>query len=169
MTRVVSLLDFALVTAPPVAAHVEPGVTGSLRSGLVHPLLGTDHLLAMMAVGLLAGMRDQFARFVLPAAFVAAMAFGLGLEASGLALPYTEVMILSSIMILGGLLASGLSTSIVLGASLPGVFGLFHGAAHGLEMGSALRRRGAWRDNVPSWLGNGLGSPTHALAWPSPG
>ncbi len=139
MTRpaVAFALALLLCAATPAAAGIEPGMGMSFGSGFVHPFLGTDHLLAMVAMGAIAAAHHGTARLALPAAFVAGMGLGLVLGTSGVHIPFVEMLIVSSVVILGGLLASGLTVPVVLGAGLAGMLSLFHGEAHGLEIGGA--------------------------------
>ena len=47
---------FGLLTASPALAHLDPSEHGSFAAGFTHPLFGTDHVLAMIAVGLWAAL-----------------------------------------------------------------------------------------------------------------
>jgi urease accessory protein len=47
-----TLAGLSLVIATPAFAHVAPEETGGLLAGLAHPILGIDHLLALLAMGL---------------------------------------------------------------------------------------------------------------------
>jgi urease accessory protein len=66
----------ALVLAQPVLAHEQVGVTGGLASGLLHPLTGMDHLIAMVAVGIWGAQLGAPAIWVLPITFPLVMAIG---------------------------------------------------------------------------------------------
>jgi urease accessory protein len=66
----------AIILASPAVAHTGHDVAFALRDGLLHPLHGLDHLLAMVAVGLLAWQMGGAARWMLPVTFVAVMAVG---------------------------------------------------------------------------------------------
>lgn len=123
--------------ATPAFAHIVPLAHGSVDAGLVHPLSGADHLLAMTAVGLWAAMAGGRAVWALPATFVGAMVAGYGLALWGLPFPMVEPMILASVIVLGGLLA--FTARLPLGASIAMIaaFGLAHGAAHGAEVGTS--------------------------------
>ncbi len=72
-----------LLTAGPAFAHPGHTVTGDFTAGFIHPLVGLDHILAMLAVGLLAAQNTGKSLVLLPALFVAVMAVGgiLGLSA----------------------------------------------------------------------------------------
>ncbi|NHB78432.1 HupE/UreJ family protein [Rhodobacter calidifons] len=130
MKRLFTALPIAL-PAPALAHGLEE--TGTLLSGALHPVGGADHVLAMLAVGLLAAQMTGRAVWALPATFVAAMLAGGLLGARGLPFPAVEPMILASIMILGVLVA--LATRLPLPAlvAMTAAFGAAHGWAHGAE------------------------------------
>jgi len=117
--------------APVVHAHTL-GISGGVLDGLVHPLTGLDHLLAMLAVGLWAAQRGGRAVIVLPGAFVASLAAGVVLPAQGIELSALELGILGSLLMLGALLALGARPALPTCAVLTALFGLWHGYAHGL-------------------------------------
>lgn len=124
----------AALTLAPALVHAHPGhETTSFFSGLVHPVLGLDHLLAIVAVGLWSVQLGGRALWLVPGAFVAAMATGGMLGMSGFSLPFVEQGILASIFVLGLLIA--MATRLGLGASvaLVSLFAVFHGHAHGAE------------------------------------
>ena len=107
---------------------------GGILSGFLHPLLGIDHLLAMLAVGILSAQIGGRALWSVPATFVGTMAIGAFLGIAGWALPFVEYGITFSVLILG--------IAILFGDSIPewaalvavAVFALFHGNAHGAEI-----------------------------------
>ena len=57
------------LTASPAFAHLDPAEHGSFAAGFTHPLFGTDHVLAMIAVGLWAALLGGRAIWALPTAF----------------------------------------------------------------------------------------------------
>ncbi|SCY51002.1 HupE/UreJ family protein [Paracoccus tibetensis] len=125
----------------PSAALAHPGHhdEGQFLHGLMHPVGGADHLLAMVALGLLAAQLGGRAVWALPLSFVGAMLIGGALGAMGVALPAVEPMILASVVILGVLVA--MAVRLPLSALLPmaALFGAAHGWAHGAEgPGSSL-------------------------------
>jgi urease accessory protein len=133
MKRLISALPLVLFAG---AALAHPGHEAtSFFSGFGHPIGGADHLLAMLAVGLLAARQAGRARWALPVAFVVAMLAGAGLGALSVALPAVETGIALSALVLGSLIA--LVVKLPLGAAVPmvAVFALFHGQAHFTEMG----------------------------------
>ena len=133
------LLPLALLLAPTAAlAHSAIGAHGApFASGVAHPLLGPDHLLTMVAVGLLAAMTGGRTVWAYPATFVGAMLIGGVLGVEGAALPIIEPTILASVVVLGAAIAFALRPPLPLACALIALFGIAHGYAHGLE-GPAL-------------------------------
>lgn len=124
----------AALALTPGAALAHDGHGAGFAAGLVHPLTGADHLLAMVAVGLWAAGLGGRAVWALPGAFVGALAAGAVAGVAGLALPGVEPGILASVMVLGALAA--LAVRMPMGVAVAGVagFGLLHGLAHGAEV-----------------------------------
>jgi len=119
--------------AQPAWAH--PGHGGHhLIDGLFHPL-GWDHLLAMVAVGLLAVQLGRGAAIALPSVFVAAMVLGGMLSQVGMTLPLVEPAVAVSVLVLGLLIATSFRLSTSAAAVVVGAFALFHGYAHVVEGG----------------------------------
>lgn len=114
------------------------GEAHSFMAGALHPLGGMDHLLAMLAVGLVAGCAGGWMRWALPAAFVSAMAAGAGLGAKGIGVPFVEFGIAFSLIAFGAVLVARRSLSAPLMIALTAGFAMFHGHAHGTEMGVGL-------------------------------
>ena len=127
---------FAASTAP-AFAHLDPAEHGSLLAGFTHPLSGLDHILVMIAVGLWAAQIGGRALWVVPSAFVGTMAFGFVLAMAGVHLPFVEPAILASVVALGLLVAMAVRMETAACAAVVGVFALFHGYAHGGELGAA--------------------------------
>lgn len=138
MIRRITLAFAALAaTTAPAFAHLDPLEHDSFMAGLSHPLFGLDHILVMIAVGLWAAQIGGRAMWAVPAAFVATMAVGFGLAVSGIALPFVEPAILASVVALGLLVAMAVRLDTVASAAIVAVFALFHGHAHGGELGAA--------------------------------
>jgi len=125
------------LAASPALAHVNPAEHGSFAAGFTHPFSGLDHMLAMVAVGLWASVLGGRAMFTVPAAFVGVMLLGFAGSMFGLSLPFVEPAILASVVVLGLLVALALPVSAARGGALVGFFALFHGHAHGSEIGDA--------------------------------
>lgn len=105
-------------------------------AGFAHPLGGVDHLLAMLAVGLYAARQDGAGRWAVPASFLLAMLAGAALAAAGLPLPGVEAGIAVSLLVLGLLVGALARLPVASSAALVASFALFHGHAHGAEMGA---------------------------------
>lgn len=134
---------FACITLSTVALAHSVGGPASLShsgfvSGLLHPLSGLDHLLAMLAVGMWAAQIGGRAVWIVPGAFVATMLFGAVLGVQHVALPLVEAGIAASVVVLGLALAGAVRAPIVVAAVVVGVFALLHGHAHGAELAAGL-------------------------------
>lgn len=114
--------------------NVHTGYDNSVFAGLLHPVLGIDHLLAMVTVGLLSAQMGGRAIWTVPAAFVTVMALGGILGIAGLPLPYVEYAIAASVVTLGVALAANRKLPVLAAMALVGLFALFHGHAHGAEL-----------------------------------
>lgn len=134
-----ALLSTAILTlvATPALAHLNPAEHGSFAAGFSHPLFGPDHILAMVAVGLWAALLGGRALWLVPAAFVATMMAGFMLALAGAPLPFVEPVILASVVAIGLQAAIALKVPTPAAMAMVGFFALFHGHAHGGEMGSA--------------------------------
>lgn len=130
-------LLFLLLFVPVMAfAHVESGAYGSggFLTGIMHPVTGLDHVIAMVAVGLWGAQLGAPALWVLPVAFPLIMAIGGALGAIGIPIPAVETGIAASGLILG--LAVLFNVRVPLWVSLIpiSIFAVYHGHAHGTEM-----------------------------------
>jgi urease accessory protein len=123
-----------VLSATPALAHVGHHPTGGFLAGLAHPILGIDHVLAMVAVGLWAGLVGGRATLAWPAAFLAAMTAAALVGMVGPAIPWTEAAIAGSVAALGLAVALRLAAPAILGAVLCGAFAAAHGYAHGAEL-----------------------------------
>ncbi|OYZ98704.1 MAG: urease accessory protein [Rhizobiales bacterium 17-65-6] len=129
------LLAVAAASVPSLAfAHTGAGATHGFEHGFAHPLTGPDHLLAMVAVGLLAAQLGGRALWAVPASFLSLMLVGGAIGMTGLDLPYVEIAIALSVVVLGGAVALGAPLPAAAAMTLAGAFALFHGQAHGAEM-----------------------------------
>ena len=137
MKRISLALAFLLSAAAPAFAHLNPDEHGSFSAGFSHPMFGADHILAMVAVGLWAWMIGGRAIWIVPAAFVGTMLVGFALALAGVPLPFVEPAILASVVALGLLVAVAVKLPAGPAAVIVGVFALFHGHAHGGEIGTA--------------------------------
>lgn len=127
-------LALAFTSLPAFAHHPMSGATPSnfvegLLSGVGHPVLGLDHLAFVIAMGVAAFMAGS--RFMLPIIFVAATLVGTGMHLQSVSLPFVEVVIAASVVLIGLAVMSGKKISEAVYAGLFGISGLFHGHAYG--------------------------------------
>jgi urease accessory protein len=115
-------------------ANIGVGQTGGVMRGLTHPIMGLDHVAAMVAVGILAAQRGGRAIWAVPLSFMVTMLVGGVLGVVGISIPFVEVGIVMSVLILGLLIAAAVRLPLVTCTILVGLFALFHGHAHGGEM-----------------------------------
>ncbi len=127
-----------VMASTPALAHVGDVGGSGLLSGFLHPLTGPDHMLAMVAAGLLAGSGQRRHAAAYGLGFAGMMLMGFLVAAGGVMLPMVEFGIAASVIVLGLVLAS-LKLMPVWGAAvMTGVFALFHGAAHGNELPAGM-------------------------------
>lgn len=124
----------AIVPLSTAVAHTGVGPTTGFAHGFLHPFGGADHLLAMVAVGLLAGIHGGRAVWLLPAGFLGTMIAGAGFGGVGLVPPGVEPVIALSVVVIAGLAAGGQRLPGPLLLSVVAGFALFHGMAHGAEI-----------------------------------
>ncbi|WP_234053521.1 MULTISPECIES: HupE/UreJ family protein [unclassified Xanthobacter] len=130
-----ALLAAIATTLPTLAfAHTGVGATHGFVHGFGHPLGGLDHMLAMVTVGIFAWQLGGRAIWAVPATFVALMAVGGALGVSGVNVPFVELGIGLSVVVLGAVVAFGLKAPLAVAMALAGFFAIFHGHAHGTEM-----------------------------------
>jgi len=134
--RLFAALLLALV-AGSAQAHEGSGMAGGFISGFLHPLLGWDHVVAMVAVGLWGAFLGMPAIWALPVVFPVVMALGGALGVAGVPLPAVEIGIAASAIVLGAMVAFAVRAPIALAAVIVGAFAIFHGHAHGTELPQA--------------------------------
>lgn len=116
------------------SAHIVKGEAIGFVSGFEHPISGFDHIIAMVAVGLWGAQLGMPAIWLLPVTFPLVMAFGGFLGLIGVPLPGSEIAIALSGVCLGAAVLGQLRPPLWVAAVLVGLFGLFHGYAHGAEL-----------------------------------
>ena len=129
-----ALAGMTLCGGDAALAHTGLEHAVSLGSGFKHPWTGLDHMLAMLSVGLWAGLNGGRALWAWPAAFVGVMVAGGALGIAGVSMPMAEPGILASVIVLGLLVLTAARLPVALGAALVAVFALLHGHAHGAEL-----------------------------------
>ena len=134
MTKRILLAALVLISMAGLAeAHPDHNATG-FTHGFLHPLTGWDHIVAMVSVGFFAATLGGKARFAVPATFVAMMAAGGTWAMAAMPLPFVEIGIMTSVVVLSGVAALRWNASLYAAIALCGFFAVFHGYAHGMEM-----------------------------------
>ena len=130
------LLFLLLLFPSNIFAHDSSTVErfGSFIGGLAHPILGLDHLLAMLSVGIVSAQIGGKAIWTVPSTFVLVMGAGGLIGLIGVAFGGVETGIAVSVLILGLVILSNQSLPISLVMVAVGLFAIFHGYAHGVEM-----------------------------------
>lgn len=124
-----------LVLSPTLAfAHTGVGHTAGFFHGFEHPIGGIDHVLAMVAVGVFAYVMGGRALWLVPLSFVAMMVAGFALGIAQVEIPFVELGIALSSVVIGAAAALGRPMPTAGAMALVGVFAIFHGHAHGAEM-----------------------------------
>jgi len=131
--NLIALLSL-LVISSVASAHEEAGISGGLISGFLHPILGWDHVVAMVAVGLWGAFLGRPAIWLLPVVFPLVMAFGGALGVIGVPIPWVETGIATSALVLGAMVALAVRPPMWVAALIVGAFAIFHGHAHGTEL-----------------------------------
>jgi len=123
-----------MVTATAASAHAGHDAGTGFTSGLLHPMLGLDHLLAMAAIGFWSVRQSNTMKQITPLFVIGGMILGAGLAWGGLSLPGVETGITFSVLVAGILIATLAKMPTAVGGGLVGAFMMFHGFAHGTEM-----------------------------------
>ena len=135
-TRILAILLTLVPTA--AFAHTGAGYAHGFADGLMHPLGGLDHILAIVTVGVLAWQLGGRAIWLLPASFLALMVVGGVLALAGGSSPWVQVGIqvgiAASVIVFGIMVTLGTKAPLALATGIVGLFAVFHGHAHGTEM-----------------------------------
>jgi urease accessory protein len=133
--RARALLPLLFIALPTAAlAHTGHGEASGFVHGFMHPVGGLDHVLAMVAVGVFAYVLGGKALWLVPLSFVGMMAVGFLLGLGQVDVPFVELGIALSSVVIGAAAAWGRPMPVAAAMSLVGVFAIFHGHAHGAEM-----------------------------------
>lgn len=132
----VALIALAITPAPALA-HEGTGLVGGFVSGFRHPLVGLDHLLAMVSVGIWGAFLGRPLVIALPILFPGAMVVGAGIAMAGVSFPPVEYGIALSVVILGLMILFAVRASLLMAGGVVALFALCHGYAHGTELPAA--------------------------------
>ena len=103
-----------LAFVAPAWAHDGPHGAGGFVAGVLHPILGWDHLVAMVAIGIWSA--------------------GASLGMAGIGLPGVEAGIAASAIVLGAAVLAALRAPVPVAMLAVGAFAILHGYAHGTEL-----------------------------------
>jgi urease accessory protein len=115
-------------------AHIVAGDATGFFSGVLHPISGLDHILAMVSVGVWGAQLGAPAIWILPVTFPVMMAFGGLLGFLGVPLPATEIGIAVSMVVLGVAVMLEARPPLAVVMGIVAFFAIFHGYAHGTEL-----------------------------------
>lgn len=129
------IVILSLGIQPAYAHHPMGGTTPAnfsqgFISGLAHPIIGLDHLVFAIAIGLLASTKNRLG-IVIPVAFVVATIVGTVIHLMSFDLPIPELVIAGSVLVAGVFLTRKNQTNLSLLFGLGAIAGLFHGYAYG--------------------------------------
>jgi urease accessory protein len=134
-SRRLGVLAITMMIAEPAWAHHVMGgklpqtFLQGLLSGFGHPVIGIDHLAAIVGVGILAALAGRSAAVVL--AFSVAVIGGVGLHLAKIDLPASELFVGLTTLLIGGLVIARQSMTAGVAAALFAIAGLVHGYALG--------------------------------------
>jgi len=131
---VTTFIAFLVFAPAAVLAHTGHDDASGLAHGFIHPVTGIDHVLAMIAVGVLAAQYGGRALWLVPLSFLVAMAIAGVIGMAGIVIPVAEVGIGVSVVVLGLAIAFRLRPPTLVSVAVVGFFALFHGYAHGVEL-----------------------------------
>ena len=137
-TKLIAATSASLIFMSSAAFAHTGHATSGLAAGLSHPLLGLDHMLAMLAVGVWAAMQPTSRAWQGPAIFISMLAVGAGLGLAGIGVPMVEPGIIASIVLFGTIIAARQFFPASAGLALIAGFALLHGHAHGTEAVSGI-------------------------------
>lgn len=125
-----------MLTATVAAAHPGHGVQNhsDFISGLLHPVMGIDHLLAMAAIGFWSIRQSTAMKRGAPLFVVGGMVAGAAIAWAGISLAGVETGIAMTVLLAGVLIATMAKLPTAVGGTLVALFMVTHGYAHGAEM-----------------------------------
>ena len=129
----ISVLALCALLPGLALGHVESGIAGDggFISGLVHPVTGLDHVVAMVAVGLWGAILGAPAIWFLPIAFPLIMTVGAVLGILDVPVPAIDLGIAASAIVLGGMVTANARPPLAIAFLLIAFFAIYHGHPHG--------------------------------------
>ena len=133
----IALLSSLMISEPAFAHVSEEGLKGGFISGYIHPLLGWDHVAAMVAVGIWGAFLGRRAIWILPIVFPFIMVIGGILGMVGVPVPFIVPGIALSSIIIGLAIAFKWRAPLWIASIIVGSFAIYHGYAHGQNLPAA--------------------------------
>ena len=136
-SALIFIAAYAISTGASAHIGTELHSHSSFMIGLLHPLGGVDHLLAMLAVGIWSAVSARRAGPALlwgPLAFANMLVLGALLGLQGVNSVVVEPMVAASVLALGLLVLTRRGMGVAASIGLVGGFAVFHGLAHGTEL-----------------------------------
>jgi len=132
----------ALLASLPAVALAHPGheAGSSFTTGILHPVTGFDHLLALLAVGVLAGRMRGLAGLGIAVMFMSLTAVGISVGYLGIEIPFDEILIGLSVVASLALALWPPRRLPVATALLAAAFAFVHGTVHGQEAAAGIER-----------------------------
>ena len=128
----------ALLAAPELHAHGVVDGANAFFAGLAHPMTALEHVLPLIALGLLAGQRGLRAGEGLVVAFPLAFACGALIAPLITSLPDLTAINATTALLIGALVALALVLPKIVLYAVVVVTGAVHGLANGAAVTSAL-------------------------------
>ena len=125
-----------LLTSFQAQAHTDPLPQMSFQIGLLHPLTGIDHLLAMLLIGMTAAFTPK-TKLSLPMVFSFGLLIGTLAAAWLNAAMNIEPWVVGSVAVFAVLTWVKTRINATLQVALFGIFAIAHGAAHGIALPAA--------------------------------
>jgi urease accessory protein len=113
----------------PLGGKIPANAVEGFLSGLAHPVIGPDHFVFVVAIGLLAALSGR--GMLLPAGFVLATLAGTAAHLQSLTLPGAEIGVALTVVIAGAMLAASRQIGWGMLMGLGAIAGFFHGYAYG--------------------------------------
>jgi len=133
--KLLFIILLILLSVAEVNAHSLLNRYSGFESGFGHPILGIDHFIAMIGVGLWGAQIGSKSIWVLPISFPLIMTLGSLIAISSIySFLYVEIVIILSVIILGLVIAFSWSPHSLIVLSFIFIFALYHGFAHGNEL-----------------------------------
>lgn len=134
-TPMIKILPFLITFLIPAIAYADELLpTAGFLSGIKHPVLGPDHLLAMVCVGIVSAQLGGRAIWAVPLTFVTVMALGAIWTLAYVGVGRIEIGIAASVVVLGFAVVIQSRISFLLIYPSVAFFAVYHGYAHGLEI-----------------------------------